>query len=347
MRAVQLTAVNQPLIDAILDVPEIGPADALVRVAACGICHSDAHYRAGVSQLPVLPVTPGHEISGVVEAVGRDVKQVSPGDRVCVHYLVTCGSCEHCRRGNEQFCVDVRMIGKHQHGGYAEFIKVPARNLFILPDEIRFDVGAVMMCSSATAFHALRKARLAGGESLAIFGFGGLGFSALQLAKALGSGDVYVVDINISKLTTAEDFGGIAVNATAADPVEQIRDATNGKGVDVSIDLVGAASTMSQAVRCLDNFGRAAFVGLTTAAVSIQPYPELINKEAEMIGVSDHLAAEIPLLIDAVREGKLRFPAGTLHSAGLSAGEVNTALDALEQTSERIRTVIVPQGGVS
>src|SRR4051794_7857235 len=202
MRAVRLTAVNQALSDAVIDVPAIGPAEALVRVAACGICHSDAHYRAGVSR-PVLPVTPGHEVSGVIETVGQKVTHVSEGDRVCVHYLVTCGACEYCRRGNEQFCLSVRMIGKHQDGGYAEFIKVPARNLFVLPDAIPFDVGAVMMCSSATAFHALRRARLASGESVAIFGFGGLGFSALQLAKAAGSGDVYVVDINRSKLTLA------------------------------------------------------------------------------------------------------------------------------------------------
>jgi 2-desacetyl-2-hydroxyethyl bacteriochlorophyllide A dehydrogenase len=342
MRAVRLNAVREPLTDDTIDIPEIGPDEALVRVRACGICHSDAHYRAGISALPVLPVTPGHEIAGVVEAVGEDVRHVSSGTRVCVHYLATCGSCEHCLRGNEQFCVSVRMIGKHRDGGYAEFIKVPARNLFVLPDEIPFDVGAVAMCSSATAFHALRKARLTSGESVAVFGFGGLGFSALQLAKALGSTEVCVIDTNPAKLALAAGLGGIAVNANGVDPVQQIHDATDGRGIDVSIDLVGASTTMSQAVRCLGNFGRAAFVALTDQAVTARPYPELINKEAEMIGVSDHLAAEIPLLLEMVREGKLRFPNGTLHSVGLDAAEINATLDGLEAATERIRTVIVP-----
>jgi D-arabinose 1-dehydrogenase-like Zn-dependent alcohol dehydrogenase len=342
MRAVRLTAVRQPLTDATIGIPAIGAGEALVRVRACGICHSDAHYRAGISALPVLPVTPGHEVAGIVEGVGKDVRDLSPGTRVCVHYLVTCGSCEYCLRRTEQFCVSVRMIGKHLDGGYAEFIKVPARNLFVLPDDIPFDVGAVAMCSSATAFHALRKGRLTPGESVAVFGFGGLGFSALQLAKALGSGEVYVIDINASKLALAADLGGIPVNANGADPVQQIQDATNGRGIDVSIDLVGASSTMSQAVRCLGNFGRAVFVALTDQAVTVRPYPELINKEAEMIGVSDHLAIEIPLVIEMAREQKLRFPEGTLHSVGLDAAEVNAVLDGLVGTTERIRTVIAP-----
>ena len=155
----------------------------MIRVAAAGICHSDAHYRENISKIDHLPLTLGHEIAGYVEQVGSDVTNVSPRDRVGVHYLVHCGTCEFCMRGREQFCRSGQMIDKHRDGGYAEFIKVPARNAFRLPDEISFEVGAVMMCSSATALHALKKARLKTGESLAIFGFGGLGFSALQLAR--------------------------------------------------------------------------------------------------------------------------------------------------------------------
>src|SRR5215510_16082379 len=116
------------------------------------------------------------------------------------------------------------MIGKHRDGGYAEFIKVPAANALPLPDEIPFEVGAIMMCSSATVLHALKKARFKPGESIAIFGFGGLGFSALQLARAFDSGDVYVVEINPAKLASATKMGVIAIDARAADPVEQIKD---------------------------------------------------------------------------------------------------------------------------
>src|SRR2546429_966892 len=170
------------------------------------------------------------------------------------------------------------MIGRHRDGGYAEFIKVPARNAFVLADEISFESGAIMMCSSATALHALNKARLKSGESVSIFGFGGLGFSALQLARAFGCGEIYVVEINPAKLASIATFGGIPIDATAGDPVEQIREATDRKGVDVSIELVGSAITMGQAVRCLGVLGRAALVGLTAESLSVLPYTEVINK---------------------------------------------------------------------
>jgi propanol-preferring alcohol dehydrogenase len=341
MRAIQLTQVGKPLEDADVALPKISSTDVLVRVAACGICHSDAHYRAGISTIDPLPMTLGHEVAGRVERVGDDVHHVSPGDRVYVHYLVSCGCCDFCSRGHEQFCVKGQMIGKHRDGGYAEFIKVPGRNVFVLPDEIPFEHGAIMMCSSATALHALNKARVQSGDSVAIFGFGGLGFSALQLAKAFGCQKIFVVDINASKLTTAAALGGVAIDATAGDPVQQIREATGGKGVDVSLELVGSAITMGQAVRCLGVLGRAALAGLTAESMSVFPYPELINKEAEIIGVSDHLAAELPSLMEFARSGKLRFPKETLRFVDLDAGQINSALDAVESSTDHIRTVIV------
>ena len=137
-------------------------------------------------------------------------------------------------------------------------------------------------------------------------------------------------------------LGAIAIDATASDPVEQIKKATGGKGVDVSLELIGSASTMRQAVQCLGVLGRTAFVGLTAESISIFPYPELINKEAEIIGVSDHLATELPTLLEFARSGKLRFPAETLRVVDLDAAQINAALDALQDSIDHIRTVIVP-----
>jgi D-arabinose 1-dehydrogenase-like Zn-dependent alcohol dehydrogenase len=342
MKTVRLRQFGKALEDVEIAVPEIGASEVLVRVAACGICHSDAHYRAGISSIDTLPVTLGHEVAGRVEAVGEQVTHASPGDRVCIHYLVSCGACDFCLRGNEQFCPKVQMIGKHRDGGYAEFIAVPGRNVFPLPDEISFEQGAIMMCSSATALHALNKAHLKSGESVAIFGFGGLGFSALQLARAFDCGQIYVVEINPAKLATAAAFGAIPIDATAGVPAQQILDATSGKGVDVAIELVGAAATMQQAVRCLAVQGRAAMVALSRECMSLLPYPHLINKEAEVIGASDHLASELPLLMNLARTEKIRFPDGTLRLVTLQAGPINAALDALEKSPDHIRTVIIP-----
>jgi D-arabinose 1-dehydrogenase-like Zn-dependent alcohol dehydrogenase len=343
MRAVRLARIGKPLESADVPIPEIGPSEVLIRVAAAGICHSDAHYRAGISEFDCLPRTFGHEVAGTVDKIGKAVTNVAPGNRVCVHYLVHCGTCEFCARGLEQFCIKVQMIGKHRDGGYAELIKIPARNAFKLPDEISFEVGAIMMCSSATSLHALNKARLKAGESVAIFGFGGLGFSALQLARALDCGAVYVVEINRAKLASAAKLGAVVIDANAGDPVEQIKDATNGKGVDVSLELIGSAKTMRQTVQCLSPLGRAALVGLTKESMSIFPYPELINKETEIIGVSDHLASELPMLIEFASIGKLRFPPDVLRMVDLDAGPINAALDQLQNSIDHVRTVIVPR----
>ena len=200
MKAVRMIGVGRPLQMQDVPVPAVGERDILVRVRAAGICHSDAHYRAGKSPVRPLPMTLGHEIAGVVEQVGMQVASVKAGDRVCLHYNITCGDCYHCSTGNEQFCGKGLMLGHYTHGGYAEYIAVPARNAIPLPDEIPFEQGATLMCASATSFHALRKSRLKAGESAAIFGIGGLGLSAIQLAKAFGALEVYAVDINEDKL---------------------------------------------------------------------------------------------------------------------------------------------------
>ena len=301
----RLNEVRRALEDADIPIPEIGSSDILIRVAAAGICHSDAHYRENISKIDHLPLTLGHEVAGRVEEVGRDVKHLSVGERACVHYLVTCGHCNFCKHGQEQVCRNAEMVGKHRDGGYAEFIKVPGANAFPLPDEIPFEIGAIMMCSSATALHALSKVRSKAGESIAIFGFGGLGFSALQLARAFDCGDIYVVELNPAKLALAASMGAVAIDARSADPVEQIKDATAGRGVDVALELIGSAKTMLQAVLCLGPLGRAAFVGLTAESMSIHP-PEILQ------------------VVD------------------LDAVQINAALDALEGSIDQVRTVIVP-----
>jgi propanol-preferring alcohol dehydrogenase len=234
------------------------------------------------------------------------------------------------------------MIGKHREGGYAEFIAVPERSLFRLPDEIPFDQGAILMCSSATSLHALRKARFSPGETVAIFGVGGLGISAVQLARQLGAAQVFAIDINPPKLVIAARFGAIPVDATAGDPVAQLRDLTNGRGVDVALELVGLPATMRQAVQALGILGRAALVGLTKEQFQVAPYLELLNKEAEIIGVSDHLASEIPVLLEFVREQKLDLSGDLIRTVPLGAGAVNDAMDRLENFGDDVRTVILP-----
>jgi 2-desacetyl-2-hydroxyethyl bacteriochlorophyllide A dehydrogenase len=341
MKAIRLVNPGSPLEEEEIEIPSVGPRDVLIRVKGAGICHSDAHYRAGVSPVKPLPLTLGHEVAGVVEKIGADVAGFTKGDRVCVHYLVTCGECAPCENGTEQFCPTAQMIGKQRDGGYAEFIVVPARSVFVLPDEIPFEQGAILMCSSATSLHALNKTRLRSGETVAIFGVGGLGISAVQLAKHFGAAEVFAVDINPRKLELAKRFGAVPVNASTGDPVEQIQELTRGRGVDVVLELIGLPLTMGQAVRSLAILGRAALVGLTRETFEVAPYTEILNKEAEIIGVSDHLASEIPLLLDLARSSKLDLSHGIIRTIPLDADAVNGALDRLEEFGDDVRVVIL------
>ncbi len=338
-RAVRLAAPGRPLQDAVLEAPAPGPGELLVQVKAAGICHSDAHYRSGIGSTR-HPLTLGHEVAGVVAAVGADVTAPRVGDRVCLHYLVTCGECLDCRAGREQFCKTGEMIGKDRDGGYAEFIRVPARNAHPLPAEIPFEQGAILMCSSATALHALRKARVAAGDAVAIFGIGGLGVSAVQLARALGASAVYAVDVNPTKLALARRLGAVAIDASAGDPVQAIRAATAGRGVDAALELIGSARVMEQAVQSLAPQGRAALAGLTQERLSVAPYRDILGREAEIIGVSDHLASEIAELMQFIARGELDLRDAITRVVPLEATAINGVLDGLEAFRDEVRCVI-------
>jgi len=342
MRAVRLTKPGFPLEMMEVGTPRPGPKDVLVRVGGAGVCHSDAHYRAGDVSTGPLPLTLGHEVAGVAEAVGGDVTRIKPGDHVCLHYMVTCGSCDYCNRGMEQFCTSGEMLGKDRDGGYAEYLCVPERSTFLLPPGIPLEHGAVMMCSSATSLHALNKSRLEPGESVAVWGTGGLGISGVQLAKACGADRVYAVDIRKNKLALASSLGAVPVDASSSDPVETIMDHTNGRGVDVVLEFIGLPQTLKQAMRSLSIGGRVVVAGLAGKTFSIDPYKELVCRETEIIGVSDHLASEIPRLIDLVLTGALDLDSAITRTIGLNAEEINGALDGLGSYGEEVRVVIRP-----
>ena len=342
MRAVRLVEIGQPLQMQEVPTPPICDRDVLVRVKAAGICHSDVHYRGGVSPVKPLPLTLGHEVAGVVERTGTEVTNVKAGDRVCLHYLVTCGECSFCGTGNEQFCPTGEMLGKHRDGGYAEYIVVPARSALLLPDEIPFEQGAILMCSSATSLHALRKSRLKAGETVAVFGAGGLGLSAVQLARACGALDVYAVDIQPDKLKLASRLGAIPVNAAQGDPVAEIRRLTGGRGVDVALEMIGLTRTMRQAVQSLAVLGRAVLVGISAQPLEIDTYREILGKEAEVIGSDDHLLQELPLLIEYARRGVLNLSQVVTRTVSLDASAINAVMDRLERFGGDARCVIVP-----
>jgi 2-desacetyl-2-hydroxyethyl bacteriochlorophyllide A dehydrogenase len=267
-----------------------------------GICHSDAHYRAGGGTV-ALPLTLGHEIAGVIAGTDR---------RVALHYLHD----------------DGRMLGKEVDGGYAERIVVPAANAVAIPDEVPFDVAAVMMCSTATAYHALRLASLRAGESVAIIGFGGLGASAVQLAKAMGAGDVFAVDRVPEKLEVARSFGAIP------SAVEDLRD------IDIVLDFAGHPPTTLAALRSLRRGGRIMIVAINLRELAIDPYRDVLANERHIIGVSDHTRDELVELLAMAADGQLDMSRVITRRVGLDATAINAVLDDLDAGTAHLRTII-------
>ena len=343
MRAVRLVAIGRPVELHHVSVPTPGATDVLVRVTAAGICHSDAHYRSGRAGAKALPRTLGHEVAGTIAAMGADVSGRSVGERVVLHYNVTCGRCQWCVGGSEQFCAECRMLGHHIDGGWAEFVVVPAVNAVPLPASIDAAPGATLMCASATSFHALRKSRLVSGETVAVFGAGGLGQSAIQLARTMGASRVFAVDLDRDRLRAAAAHGAEPVCGLDGDVVAAVRAATEGRGVNVALELVGLAETTRQALRVLAPMGRAVAVGLTAGVTPIETYREILGPEAELIGCNDHLRSELDPLVEHARTGALDLRGIVTSVIDLDARAINDALDALDRYGPGVRTVIVPR----
>jgi propanol-preferring alcohol dehydrogenase len=341
MKAARLYRIGEELRIDTVEVPEVGSDDVIVDIRASGICHSDLNYRDGVSPVGKLPIILGHEIAGVVSKTGERVKGVEEGERVCVHYIRSCGNCSFCRTNRENFCEQYQMIGKDIDGGFAEYIKVPASNVLKLPGALPFEQACILGCAVSTAYHALRRGRIRAGDTVAVYGVGGLGAQAITLAKILKAKKIVAVDISDEKLNLAKKLGADEiVNAATEDPAQRIEEMTKGKLADLVLDLVGAAKVIEQGIRCVGKGGRMVLVGIGEDDIRVSPYKTIIGKEMELVGVNDHLRSELAELIDIVGSGKMDLSRSITHRVHLD--EVNTGLRILEEgIGNPIRVVVV------
>jgi 2-desacetyl-2-hydroxyethyl bacteriochlorophyllide A dehydrogenase len=340
VQAVRLLRPGAPLVNQTLNDPTPAAGEVVVDISAAGICHSDAHYRAGEGR-SAFPLTLGHEIAGTISDVAEDVEHLQIGDRVALHYLIACGHCQGCRRSGEQFCTTGQMIGKDRDGGFAERIVVPARNAVLVPAEVSLEQAAIMMCSTATAFHALRLSSLRQGESLAILGFGGVGVSAVQLAGTLDAGEVFVADLVREKLALAESYGAMPIDALRSDVGEALMRSTGGRGVDVVLELTGNARAARSALTALAPGGRLMVVAINLRQLTLDPYVDLLSRERRIIGCSDHTREEIVELLDLARREEIDLSHAVTRTVPLEAQSINQVLDELESGTAHLRTVIV------
>lgn len=341
MKAARLHRIGEKLRIDTVEVPEVGPNDVMVDIRASGICHSDLNYRDGVSPVSKLPITLGHEIAGVISKTGERVKGIRAGDRVCVHYIRSCGNCSFCRAGRENFCNEYRMIGKDIDGGFAEGIAVPASNVLKLPSVVPLEQACILGCAVSTSYHALKRGRIRAGDTVVVYGVGGLGVQAISLARIFKAGKIVAVDISDEKLKLAKKLGADeTVNAATADPAHRIAEMTEGRLADLVLDFVGAAKAVEQEIRCVGNGGRMVLVGIGRDDIKVSPYKTIIGKEMEVIGVNDHLRSELAELIEIVGSGKMDLSTSITNRVRLD--EVNSGLRILEEkTGDPIRIVVM------
>jgi 2-desacetyl-2-hydroxyethyl bacteriochlorophyllide A dehydrogenase len=340
MIAARLHRIGERLSIDRVEIPAVAAYDVLVRVKASGICHSDINYRDGIAPVSRLPMTLGHEIAGIVERKGKKVSGVGVGDRVLVHYIISCGRCGHCRVGQDNYCSKYQMMGKDVDGGFAEYVKVPVNNIVKLPKAVPFEQGAIMGCAVPTAYHALRRARVRQGNIVMIIGVGGLGMHAVQLAsKTFKAGLVIAVDLLDWKLKLSKSLGAKeAINASTENLAETVAKITDGKLADVVLDFVGHKRTIDDGIACVGKGGRMALVGICAKSMKVSPYSTIIGKEMEIVGVDDHLKKELFELVRLVRSGRLDLSRSVTHRVQLE--DINRGFEILEGEREHVVRVV-------
>ncbi|MFN4918623.1 MAG: zinc-dependent alcohol dehydrogenase family protein [Planctomyces sp.] len=290
--------------------PQPRPDSAIIAVKACGLCRSDWHGWMGHDSDVRLPHVPGHELAGVVAAVGSNVQRYRAGQRVTVPFCCGCGSCFQCTSGNQQICDCYTQPGFTQWGAFAEYVEIRHAdvNLVELPESVDFVTAASLGCRFATSFRGVAvQGKLQPGDWLAVHGCGGVGLSAVMIGAALGA-QVLAVDVRHDRLELARRCGAVhTVNATDSDPIEAIRSLT-GTGAHVSVDALGSKRTCWNSIRCLRKRGRHVQIGLMAGGDANPPVPmgQVIAGELEILGSHGMQAFEYPRMLRMIAAGQLQ-----------------------------------------
>jgi propanol-preferring alcohol dehydrogenase len=249
------------------------------------------------------PVTPGHEVAGEVDAIGDGVTSIRAGDRVAVHAIWSCGTCEACRKGQTIFCQDKRgVIGFSMDGGDADYIAAPAEVMYKVPDDITWIQAALMGDGVGTPYHAIKRVGLRGGETVGIFGIGPVGLGSTAIAKFLGA-RVVAVDINPMRLELARTLGAdVTLNAQDPDFAQKLAEITGGKGLDRALDTSNTAATLTMALDHVAVRGTVAFVGEKDTA-TIHPSPQFLRKEITVVGNWYHEWGDYDEMVTLIRRG--------------------------------------------
>ena len=368
MTAAILNQVSSPMRIERIPVPQPRAGEALVRVHACGVCHTDLHVIKGEVAFPT-PAVLGHEISGTVEALGPGTDGPAKGTRVVAPFIMPCGTCTLCEAGRDDLCEkffgmnrlkgtlydgttrlhrdDGSPVAMYSMAGLAEYSVVPVAGLFPLPDGLPSVESAVLGCAVFTAYGAVRHAaELRGGERVAVVACGGVGLNVIQIARAFGAAQIIAIDIHDEKLQIARELGATdTVNASGASPADVTKavfEQTKGRGVEVAFEVLGRPETFAQAVDLLGDGGRMIAVGIaagrTTAPVEIT---RLVRRGLRIIGsYGARTRADMPEIIRLAERGTFRLETFVTRQYPLQ--EAEAAYQALSRGEIAGRAVVVP-----
>jgi len=321
--------------------PELSPNGVVIKVEATGLCRSDWHGWMGHDADISLPHVPGHELAGVISAVGSEVKKHSVGDRVTVPFVCGCGECQFCLRGDAQVCPTLTQPGFTGFGSFAEYVAIENAdfNLIEIPEGVSFSVAAALGCRFATAYRGLvKRAKVLANERVVIYGCGGVGLSAIMISKALGA-TVYAVDVNSRALELAASLGAIPINSTEVDPVAFLQSAG---GAHVAVDALGSETTAGQSILSLQRRGRHLQLGLmlTPTGLSALPIGRVIAWELDFLGSHGMAARDYSEMLAMVASGTLNPSILITREVDLAEGLIS--LQEMSSSSPTGITVIHP-----
>ena len=326
-KAAVFNAVQEPLTIEEIDISEPIDREMLVRTAASGVCHSDLHFIEGLYPMPNRAVL-GHEAAGVVEAVGPNVTEVEPGDHVIACLSVFCGHCDYCLTGRTHLCSNRPVRSEEQGprlsqdgnmltqfasiGSYAEQMLLHENGVVKIDKDFPFGQAALIGCGVTTGVGAAMKtAKVTPGSTVAVFGAGGVGLSAIQGARIAGARKIIAVDMVEHKLQTARDVGATdGVDASLGDPVQQIRDLTDGQGVDFSFEAIGLKVAAEQAWQSIRAGGTATIIGMIPIGQNVEIPGNEFLREKKIQGSSmgsNSFKVDMPQYIEFYRQGRLKL----------------------------------------
>ncbi len=336
MKAAVLEQFNQPLEVRDMAEPVAGLGEVIVGTRAAGICRTDLKVIQGVIPTVPTPLIMGHELAGEVVAVGPGVVGVEEGTRVAVGLDITCGICEYCRRGELDYCVRLLRLGLEQDGALADFVRVPAANLIEIPDTISFPQAATLPDAVGSSYHAvLKRAQVRPGQTVAVYGLGGLGLVAVQVAVLAGA-QVIAIARTTERRKLAESLGATwSIDPNDGEVSVQIRELTNGLGVHAFIDIVGIEGSVHQGVLSCRKGGRVVVVGYLVPELATEMM-RLVYDEVSIMGSRSSTRADLLEAVALVGQGRIQPVIGT----SLELEAVNEGLDDLREGSVVGRAVV-------